>query len=400
MGSRSRIRWHKVAKLALARARLPGPVRGPAEPDSASRAAAAGAGHRAGAARGVPGARALRLAASPASAPRRQGDAATPPGGPTATGGGSGDRRRRGPRRPARRGEEPPSTASPVAGVSAPAPVPVTARRPDDRRGSAPRAAAPAAAGPAPRPCAGVSRPPRRSSGSSADRQEWKERAMPNAISTGLRTAGALVAASCVALGMAAPATAGSYRAAVCHAGLGAGRAEAAFERTSRHYLDAASCGAGGRGLTVTRERGRTPNGSWGAWSVRAPSGTAISRLSVYAAGRRGAGIVPELGIGAVAGPLTPIATPRHGASARHLVRHRRPSARGAPSLPPGVGLRPRPGGPGSRQAPRREALGPRWPRLCGWAARCSPPEAGAAHRRSNRSAQTSAAAFAACWCR
>jgi hypothetical protein len=134
---------------------------------------------------------------------------------------------------------------------------------------------------------------------------------MPNAISTGLRTAGALATAICVALGMAAPATAGSYRAAVCHAGLGAGRAEAAFERTSSHYLDAASCGAGGRGLTVTRERGRTPNGSWGAWSVRAPSGTAISRLSVYVAGRRGAGIVPELGIGAVAGPLTPIATPR-----------------------------------------------------------------------------------------
>ena len=77
------------------------------------------------------------------------------------------------------------------------------------------------------------------------------------------------------------------------------------------HYLDAASCGAGGRGLTVARERGRTPNGSWGAWSVRAPRGTTISRLSVYAAGRRGAGIVPELGIGAVAGPLTPIATPR-----------------------------------------------------------------------------------------
>ena len=134
---------------------------------------------------------------------------------------------------------------------------------------------------------------------------------MPNAISTGLRTAGALVATSCVALGLAAPATAGSYRAAVCHAGFGAGRAEAAFERTSRHYLDAAACRAGGRGLTVTRERGRTPNGSWGAWTLRAPSGTAISRLSVYAAGRRGAGIVPELGIGALAGPLAPIATPR-----------------------------------------------------------------------------------------
>ena len=134
---------------------------------------------------------------------------------------------------------------------------------------------------------------------------------MPKAISSGLRAAGALVTVSCLALGMAAPATAGSYRAAVCHAGLGAGRAEAVFERSHRGYLDAADCDAAGRGLAVSHERGRTPRGSWGAWSVRAPSGTTISRLSVYAAGRRGAGIIPELGIGAVAGPLTPIATPR-----------------------------------------------------------------------------------------
>ena len=132
-----------------------------------------------------------------------------------------------------------------------------------------------------------------------------------NTISAGLRAVGALSVASCLALGTAAPASAGSYRAAVCHAGFGAGRADAAFERTSRHYLDTASCDAGGRGLMVSHERGRTPNGRWGAWSVRAPSGTAISRLSVYAAGLPGGGIVPELGVGAPAGPLIPLATPR-----------------------------------------------------------------------------------------
>jgi hypothetical protein len=135
--------------------------------------------------------------------------------------------------------------------------------------------------------------------------------AIQNTISTGLRAIGALSVASCLALGTAAPASAGSYRAAVCHAGFGAGRADAAFERSSRHYLDAASCDPGGRGLTVSHERGRTPNGRWGAWSVRAPGGTAISRLSVYAAGRPAGGIVPELGVGAPAGPLAPLATPR-----------------------------------------------------------------------------------------
>ena len=134
--------------------------------------------------------------------------------------------------------------------------------------------------------------------------------AIQNTISTGLRAVGALSVASCLVLGTAAPASAGSYRAAVCHAGFGAGRADAAFERSSRHYLDAASCDAGGRGLTVSHERGRTPNGRWGAWFVRAPSGTLISRLSVYAAGRSGGGNVPELGVGAPAGPLAPLATP------------------------------------------------------------------------------------------
>jgi hypothetical protein len=140
---------------------------------------------------------------------------------------------------------------------------------------------------------------------------------MQNAISAGLRAVGALSMASCVALSTAAPASAGAYRAAVCHAGLGASRADATFERSSRHYLDAASCGASGRGLMVSHERGRIPKGRWGAWSVRAPSGTAISRLSVYAAGRPGGGNVPELAVGPASGPLTPFATPRR--KLRHI---------------------------------------------------------------------------------
>ncbi len=227
---------------------------------------------------------------------------------------------------------------------------------------------------------------------------------MPKAISSGLRAAGALVTVSCLALGMAAPATAGSYRAAVCHAGLGAGRAEAVFERSHRGYLDAADCGAGGRGLAVSRERGRTPNGSWGAWSVRAPSGTTISRLSVYAAGRRGAGIVPELGIGAVAGPLTPIATPRpelrrvtwSGTGAQVLaarlrcrralgcgrgrdarVRVKRLIARLWDRVPPTLRLGGSLFAPGTRRGPQTIAAARRRPRR-----RRSPP-AGAGERRA-----------------
>jgi hypothetical protein len=134
---------------------------------------------------------------------------------------------------------------------------------------------------------------------------------MQNPISTGLRAVGTLIIASCVALGAAAPASAGSYRAAICHSGFGAGRADAVFERNSRHYLDASSCDAGGRGLMVSHKRGRTPKGRWGAWSVRAPSGTAIERLTVFAAGRPGGGNVPELGVGTADEPWTRFATPR-----------------------------------------------------------------------------------------
>jgi hypothetical protein len=134
---------------------------------------------------------------------------------------------------------------------------------------------------------------------------------MQKATTIARRATSALLAAGCVALSTASPAAAGTYRAAVCHAGVGAGRAEAVFRRSSGHYLDRASCAAGGPGLMVSLAPGHTPGGSWGAWSIRAPRGTAISRLSVYAAGRRGAGTIPELGLGTPFGLLTPLGTPR-----------------------------------------------------------------------------------------
>ena len=137
--------------------------------------------------------------------------------------------------------------------------------------------------------------------------------------------------------------------------GFDAGRADAAFERPSRHYLDAASCDADGPGLVVSHARGRTPSGRWGAWSISAPGGgdLAPQRLCGRPARwwqRPGArGRLP----GRAAG--TDRYTPE-GATAHHLVGLWSPGGRGAPSLSPGLRLRPRQRCPGSHQAPRREA--------------------------------------------
>lgn len=148
MGTGSRIRWHKVAKLALAVlgclalfAGLPSLIRRPEplplEPDiglaplAASRVPA-GSGPR------------------PEHGPERQ----APKGADRHAAKGTDrhrrrvhDRRRLGPRRPSRREKEPPSTASPVAGGSAAAPVPVTTSVPTT-------AASPSPAPPPPRPTA------------------------------------------------------------------------------------------------------------------------------------------------------------------------------------------------------------------------------------------------------
>jgi hypothetical protein len=136
---------------------------------------------------------------------------------------------------------------------------------------------------------------------------------MPTPISTRTLALVALATGTCLLAFAAAPASAGTYRAAICHAGLGARHADAGFTRNSRHYLDTAGCGVGDDGLAVSHDGERTPMGRWGAWSVSAPAGTAIARLSAKAAGRSGGGHVPELLIGRLAGPMIPFATPGPG---------------------------------------------------------------------------------------
>jgi hypothetical protein len=122
-----------------------------------------------------------------------------------------------------------------------------------------------------------------------------------------------LTAALAVAMVQPGPATAGVYRAAVCNPAFGAWHADAAFLRTSNHYLSEASCGSGQPGLTVRHEGKRTHDGRWGGWTVRAPRGTVISHIGVSAAGRRSGGQIPLLLAAPLNGPNEPFAVPDPG---------------------------------------------------------------------------------------
>src|SRR6476620_4923743 len=103
-------------------------------------------------------------------------------------------------------------------------------------------------------------------------------------IGTRARVLIALVLVAGLALIAPAPAHSGTYRAALCDPELAAFHAGATFERTSRRFRPRTSCGPGGEGLVVTRAAGRAGRGAWGAWVVRAPTGTAITGLAVNAA--------------------------------------------------------------------------------------------------------------------
>jgi hypothetical protein len=124
------------------------------------------------------------------------------------------------------------------------------------------------------------------------------------------RAAVAAALTVCLALAAPAPARAGAYRAAVCNPSLGAGHADAAFARSSPRYEPDASCNSGGSGLVVSHEAGPTQPGGWGAWALRAPRGTFISRVGVSSRGRAGGGNVPELLARPIAGPLARFANP------------------------------------------------------------------------------------------
>ena len=131
----------------------------------------------------------------------------------------------------------------------------------------------------------------------------------PGAGWVGRRAVAAITVLAALALAWPAAARAGVYRAALCDPDLDAFHADATFERNSRRYRSDASCRAGGNGLRVRRGQGASGVGAWGAWVIRAPRGTAISALSVKAAGRSAHGQVPELLLDPTGRP-TPFANP------------------------------------------------------------------------------------------
>ena len=121
----------------------------------------------------------------------------------------------------------------------------------------------------------------------------------------------ALAVLAAVIFGVRAEAAAaGAYLASVCDPEVGTGRQDAAFTRSTRHYDGEASCGADGKGLTVTHTADHSPAGAWGGWTVRAPRGTSIARIGLSAAGVRRAGHTPEILVGPVAAPLARLAPP------------------------------------------------------------------------------------------
>ena len=134
---------------------------------------------------------------------------------------------------------------------------------------------------------------------------------------TRIRALTALAAVACASLVAAAPARGGAYRVAICNPDLGAWHADASFERSSPHYRAEADCGVGGEGLSVRHDSEATRDGAWGAWTVRAPSGSTIAGLAVTAAGRPDGGHVPELLTEGLGGTWSPFASPS-GRSGRH----------------------------------------------------------------------------------
>jgi hypothetical protein len=92
--------------------------------------------------------------------------------------------------------------------------------------------------------------------------------------------AAALLAVLALALAAAPEAGAGTYRAVQCHEPLDAGRADAAFKRSSPRYVASADCARDGLGIRHEPGPERTAAGRFGAWTLAAPAGTTIIRAA------------------------------------------------------------------------------------------------------------------------
>ena len=308
------------------RDRLRRPAGRAAQPAPAPRAAAAGAGHRAG-----PG----TLDADPGVASRA---------GQRRTGARSAPRAHsRGPDRPpaARRSARAAAPPSPAGGRSrrtrpraaaapAPAPAPPARLRPTPatrrhRRRAPPPAAAMSAAPPhQPADAADPARPHlgvRVRALSDPDRKGTQHRC-PSASRPEPARSDRVAIVACLALAAPAPARARRPTAPRSATRTSArGTPTRRFERNSRHYLSDASCDAGGDGLAVSHDAATQPGRSLGGLGgARAGAGPrSRGSASVRRAEPRG-GNVPEL-LGGSGGQLDAVRGARGRAAAVQMVR-------------------------------------------------------------------------------
>lgn len=122
----------------------------------------------------------------------------------------------------------------------------------------------------------------------------------------------------------ASAAEGGVYRVAECNPGLGAGHADLVFDRNSDHYVSQASCQEG-RGLSVRHAARRSPSGRWGAWTLTAPQGTTLRRVTTKVSAIAADGHVPQLLVGFPGSEPTPFGRPRGNV---HTARWRGEGAR------------------------------------------------------------------------
>lgn len=113
-----------------------------------------------------------------------------------------------------------------------------------------------------------------------------------------------LAAGVAAALPLASPpsAVAGSYRAAQCNERLGAGHADAVFQRTVKRYRSDADCASTGLRVTHDADGWLTRAGRSGAWRLIAPAGTTILRAATRVAAATQHGHAPQLFVTAAGG--------------------------------------------------------------------------------------------------
>jgi len=107
--------------------------------------------------------------------------------------------------------------------------------------------------------------------------------------------AGALLIAASLVLVAAPGADAGIYRALQCHERSGAGQGAASYSANSARYVRAADCRGAGLGITHEPGRKATTAGQFGAWTIKAPTGTRMIRARARVKAQGGGWHAPQM---------------------------------------------------------------------------------------------------------